>query len=110
MQNLAHPSFDKSFQRFFLKAWLVSVVCLVAALAFHLNDYSILGKIFVVGFVGSAVGMLGYCYWSLHHVACPECGGPTKTGKDASLGRWVARCAACSIEWDLNIGTRTTPV
>jgi len=106
MSTQQHPLFGKRFQAFFLRAWLLAVLCFGGGLYAHSQGYEVLAWVLVWGFVISAVGTLIYLRYCLFNVSCPACGSATQTTKDDSQRRWVARCKKCDITWDLNIGTQ----
>jgi hypothetical protein len=103
-----HPSFGKSFQRFFLRAWLTAVALFAGAMLLLKNDFGILGAMLAAAFGIAVVGTLAYLFYGLYHVTCPVCGQQTRTTKDSTGTCWVAHCEICDTTWDLGVGVGTS--
>ena len=99
-----HPTFDKWFQRFILRAWVVIAVLFAASLYLLKNGYEAIGWCLAISFVFSIVGAMVYLLRRLYNVECPTCGRKMKTAKNIRLGRYIARCHECATHWDLGVG------
>ncbi|MDE2371052.1 MAG: hypothetical protein KGN16_18935 [Burkholderiales bacterium] len=99
-----HPSFARDFRRGFLRGWIASAGLFAASMvAFHLGHESIGGPL-AIGFVAAAAGTLGWTWWRLHRVACPNCGSATRTVTERQRPNWIAHCGSCGSDWDLGVG------
>ncbi|GAB2892695.1 hypothetical protein GCM10027046_21990 [Uliginosibacterium flavum] len=104
MQSRIHPGFQKSLQRRFITIWIAAALSISGGLLLHRQGYPLLGWVLSGLFGILVLGGLLYLSWRLHHVKCLECGGKTRTRKDATRTQWVAQCEQCQIEWDLQTG------
>ncbi|WP_026470795.1 hypothetical protein [Alkanindiges illinoisensis] len=101
-----HPSFAANFQRLFIWAWLIDTGLFVSSLYSLKHHYIMLGWTLAVGFGVFTVFILGYGYYQLFHIICPNCGGPTTTQKNNTQQIWMAKCKHCNVIWNLKIGTK----
>ena len=104
MQTRIHPHFQKTLQRRFIKLWLSAALSITASLVLYRQGYPQWGWVMAAVFGVLCVGGLLLLTWHLYHVRCLQCGGKTRTTKDATRTQWVAQCEACQIEWDLQTG------
>lgn len=106
MEYKRHPTFGDWFLRIMVRGWVAAAVSFCGALLSFKLKYDALGWVFAVCFGLAFFAAAVYLIYGLFHVACPRCGRNTQTLRDPRSNRWVARCKACKISWDLGIGAR----
>ena len=70
-----HPSFAVQFQRLFIWVWLIDTGLFASSLYSLKHHFMMLGWTLAVGFGVFTVFILGYGYYQLFHITCPNCGG-----------------------------------
>jgi hypothetical protein len=103
MKYQNHPDFARWFEGFFMRAWVLLVILFGGSyyLVSHDLDW---GWEFWAAFMVGGIGVMGYVFYRVYHVPCPECTGKTQTIKDLERWQWTAYCKRCDITWDLGIG------
>lgn len=97
---------DRIFYNF--NGYLLLTLC-VAALFFSIAAYAFrhgykqLGTVMISGFGLEIAGFIGYAFYRILFVICPECLGRTKSFVNKSDRKWIARCQKCAIDWDIGL-------
>lgn len=96
--------FAQHFNKYLMTVWGIGALFFIFAWFAFGNGYKSISLVMVAGFVSCIVGFIGYSFYRVYFVRCPECLGRTKTYADKTERKWIARCHMCSIDWDIGIG------
>ena len=107
-RRLLNERFAYNFNMYLIITLCVGVLFFAVASFAFVYGYKQLGQVMITGFSFCIVGFIGYSFYRIFFVRCPECLGRTRTYADKSERKWIARCKKCSIDWDTGIGAEDT--
>lgn len=104
MSYQKHPTFAGDFKRVFLRLWCGCVFLMGVSFGAYYLDHPQVGGPLAISWVGVLLAGLGVIFYRIKNVPCPVCGVRMKTRAEKKTATWVAYCAACEKDWDLDVG------